>query len=943
MSEPEPAPSQHQPGPELDASTEPEVEVAHEALIRHWRRLRGWLTEDQVDIRLREDVADAARAWDEREQLPDYLVHRGALLNEVEALRSVGRLPLNDLEARYVVACVDLRDRNQREEHERKERELQSARRHTRVAVSLATLAFLAFVVALFAAISAIRARNEAQHSEATAIAEANGRATAEASAQQQLKLARSRELAAQSDALENTDLGLAVLLSLEGVGEADTIEARGQLYDGLLDEPQLHTFLTGHRDGINGLAFGLRGRALASASSDGSIILWDVGNGTQKGRTPPVTSDDEQAIVPITSVGFDVDSHLLVSGSANGVLAAWSISDAFEIREAWSFPPDANVPTQFRAINGLAFTQDGRLMASCRADGSIQLWDVTDPVHPAKIGDPLRSDGGEVTSVAFSPNASLLAAGNGNGTVAFWEMTEPRHPMAKPMAPIGHQGKVWSVAFSPDGQTLASGGDDGAIILWDLTVPDYAQIVLDTKEQVYAVAFYADGRTLAEGSADRRIHLWDLESRTELRLPLLGHGRNVRVLALSPDGKTLASGGADARVILWDSMPAGLVDQQKNQVKSVAFDPTGELLAAGSSDGYVSVWKVTSGEKIAHLPSGSNTNIRRVAFSPDGSLLAAATEAGSTVVLWDAHDLGQPGIPINVPTGVYTLCVAFSPDSKTLGVCGWDGTTGTIRLWNIEDWTNPVAIGEPVIDQRAATDALAFSPNASPNGPMLVSGGWDRNVRVYGITDLAHPQLVNTLTGHGREVTDVEFSPHGTRLASASGDFSILLWDVDDLVLDGSPTPVVLVGHPNGVLTIAFKPDDTILASGGWDEQIRFWDVSADESFGFSIEWQTDPINEVAFDQSGRFLASASDDGTVMLWDTDIGLENAQDRACQRANRNLSQSEWSHYFPGEPYRRTFPNLPDGEGAKQGEPATPGTTPVAAMLSLTAEHRLPFA
>jgi hypothetical protein len=171
-----------------------------------------------------------------------------------------------------------------------------------------------------------------------------------------------------------------------------------------------------------------------------------------------------------------------------------------------------------------------------------------------------LRAHKDFVGSVAFSPDGKTLASGSRDSTIILWDVAT-RQPLGAPLT--GHKKGATSVAFNPDGKTLASGSGDETVILWDLaTRQPLGPPLTGHKGLAESVAFNPDGKTLASGSGDETVILWDLATRQPLGLPLTGHKGSVRSVAFSPDGKTLASGGADATVILWDVDPASWAER---------------------------------------------------------------------------------------------------------------------------------------------------------------------------------------------------------------------------------------------------------------------------------------------------------------------------------------------------------------------------------------------
>ena len=247
---------------------------------------------------------------------------------------------------------------------------------------------------------------------------------------------------------------------------------------------------------------------------------------------------------------------------------------------------------------SAVAFSPDGRRLATASYDRTIQLWDAG---SGRPIGQPLTGHTDPVSAVVFSPDGHRLASASGDGTIRLWDAGSGR-PIGQPLT--GHTGAVFSVVFSPDGLRLASAGADKTVRIWDAeTREPIGQPLTGHTDEVTSVAFSPTGLRLASASVDKSVRLWDADTGAAVGQPLLGHTEKLFGVVFSPDGHRLASASFDQSVRLWDADTGAAVGQpllgHSNTVFGVAFSPDGHRLASAGSDRTIRLWDADTGQPV--------------------------------------------------------------------------------------------------------------------------------------------------------------------------------------------------------------------------------------------------------------------------------------------------------------------------------------------------------
>jgi WD40 repeat protein len=569
----------------------------------------------------------------------------------------------------------------------------------------------------------------------------------------------------------------------------------------------------------------------------------------------------------PVTVVAFSPDGRRLATASADKRAQVWDLKSASK--------PTMFFPHQ-SWLTVMAFSPDGTRLATASGDSAVQMWDLESPTRPA-TSLPHQT---RVTSMAFSPDGRYLTTAGADNKARVWDLLSDKPP-------IPNESRVpeTGMIFSPDGKRAASSGSDNVVRVWDVE-SGKEPIPLRHPAVVTAMVFSADGQRLATAtdSTDKKVRVWDLESGKE---PIqIEYGVPLVVMAFSADGKRLATAHRDGRLRIWDAergIPL-MAWESPAEVTAIAFSPDGKRLATGHPDNMARVWALESAAALIRL--ASQARVTTIAFSPDGQHLIA-THRDNTAREWDLTSGKEVKVTRLAREGLVTA-VALSADTRRAATASIDNIA---RVWDLESGKELI----PLPHQKSVT-AMAFSPD----GKRLATAGADAKARVWdlesGTERLPLP--------HKAELTAVAFSANGKRLATGSADGIARVWDIED------GKEIVALPHRQPVTTVAFSADGKRLATASVDNTARVWDLESTKEPRELVRLpHRAPISAVAFSPVGEHLASVDANNIVRLWPlTALDMIRV---ACARLPRNLSPQDRRWYLRDEHHPVTCPNLPE--------------------------------
>jgi WD40 repeat protein/serine/threonine protein kinase len=841
---------------------EPTIEVAHEALLNEWQRLRSWLDNSRADIRMQRVLANAANEWQAINRDPGYLL-RGTRLDQFEAWAADTDLAMTEFEIDYLEASLAERRARQVQEDIRLAREAAMERRSRNFLRGLVAVLAIATIGAVILSLYAFNQRGDAQNSAATAQAEAAARATQQMVAESEADQRATQQAIAEEEASarataeaiaveerdkvlkqasvtlaeraqqmkELGDLELAVLLTLAALKEYPyTPQAELVLAESVMGVSISHTLQPQIYGNWLAVEWSPTAERVATALYGDYV-------------EPSILVQDPKTGAEIINILLGVDCY-----AASNI--AWSPAGErlVVVPRYCDFAPrifDAHTGELQTTINNLAeqanfsaaWAPDGEALLTGSLDGVARIWDS----QSGELLFEIPAHDNYITEVAWSPNGDKISTGSNDDTAKIWVVEtgellfEHAHsddvtglawsPDGGKIVTVcqdssalvldsitgeslfsldGHEAQIWDVAWSPDGALIATDSRDGSTRFWNALTGEYLFAFPNNSEErqvLNSISWSPNGdRVLIMGVEFNQI--WDLTTR---EATFSGHQQGLTDAAWSPDGNSIATGSLDSTARIWEAASGQLEAALYHPaaVIDIAWSPDGMQLASIGQDGALRVWGVDS-RTFDGSPIFKGYKFAELSWSPGGKRMFTSSETDQAGMIWDL-ETGEGTILQQGDLHCYLASPSWSPGGDRIVTgCLGDQKDTPARIWDARTGVE--------IQRLESVDGASQIVDWSQDGNFIVVGYSNPIVRIW---DVATQQSLVRFSMHSDKLAELDFAPNSQRVVSLDIGRYLYVWDIltGEVVYRSQVphTPTAVKWSPDGkqviVTTITSEP----------------------------------------------------------------------------------------------------------------------------------------
>jgi WD40 repeat protein len=680
--------------------------------------------------------------------------------------------------------------------------------------------------------------------------------------ANQREQLARSRELAAVALDERDIDPERGLLIAIEAQKTADTYESQDALRQ-LLLASRLRLTLQGHESAINSVQYSPDGKQiLTTANGEGPIRVWDA----TTGKVLLILGDREHGV---SMAQYSPDGTQFVTPGHDGIAQLWNSKTGKELMILRGHDQDIRI---------VQFSPNGKQLVTVGYDATfeatLRVWNTTTGEEVAVLRGHERT----INSVQYSPDGMQVVTASDDGTARVWDLATFQE-----LAILrGHGSMVHSAWYSPDGQQIVTASQDKTARVWDVASGKEILILRGHEDVVHNARYSPNAKQIVTASEDHTARVWDATTGEELAV-LRGHETGVFDAQYSPDGKQIATASYDHTVRLWNAATREELVALRGHsawLTAMQYSPDGRQIATGSADQLVRVWDAMGEGEVTALYRHEDF-VHSAQYSPDGKQIVT-TSADDTARLWDAITGQELGVIARY--GYDIGSAQFSPDGAQIVTSGCEKIQGSssveegalcldaiARVWNVKA-RKEVAV---LRGHKTWINDVEYSPD----GKQIVTASSDGTARVW---DSVTGQLRVALYGHTDSVQNARFSPNGKQIVTASYDETARVWDV--ATGDGL---TVLSGHTWVVWSAQYSPDGKQIATTSLDGSARIWDATTGKE-RFVLLGHDSQVFHAQYSPDGTRLVTTGNDGTARVWDLTTGREilrfNGYEHAVDRA-----------------------------------------------------------